>query len=99
MANHSVRVVARIVALPSKAEAMEAILMSLIAPTRSERGCISYRLLQDQDEPARFVFIEEWASTQAIEAHMKSPHVAEAIARAQSLFAAAPEIRTYRVLA
>lgn len=99
MAGQTVRVVARIVAQPGRAEAMEAVLMGLIAPTRSERGCISYQLMQDTDDPARFVFVEEWASAEAIDAHMRSPHLRDAIERAAALFAEAPEIRTYRLLA
>jgi quinol monooxygenase YgiN len=51
----------------SNAEALRAFLGQVIPSIASSRGCLSCKLLQSQDNPARFVVIEVWDS---IESHM-----------------------------
>jgi len=46
----------------------------LIAPTRSENGCLRYDLHQDNKNPAHFVFYETWESPAHLQAHMESAH-------------------------
>lgn len=99
MASDSLRVVATITALPDKAEEPKSILLGLIAPTRGEAGCIGYQLLQNNSDPSDFVFVEEWTSDAALDQHMTTPHLQDAVTSAQSLFAKAPDIRRYSVLA
>lgn len=48
MTNQTVRVVAHIVALPDKVEAVKTVLLGLIEPTRKELRCNKYELLQNQ---------------------------------------------------
>ena len=95
----TLRVVATITAQPGKADELKTILLGLIAPTRAEAGCLSYQLLQNNSDPTDFVFVEEWTSDAALDEHMTTAHVQDAISRAQSLFAKAPDIRRYSVLA
>ena len=99
MATATVRVVARITAQPEKAAEMKALLLRLIPATRAEDGCISYELYQSDTDLAEFVFIEEWESAARIAAHMESPHVQEALAKAAPLLAAPPDIRRYHEIA
>jgi len=99
MASDSLRVVATVTAQPDKADELKSILLGLIAPTRAEAGCISYQLLQNNGDPSDFVFVEEWASDAALDQHMTTAHLQDAVSRAQSLFAKAPDIRRYSVLA
>lgn len=87
MSGSTVRVVCRVAAQPGKAEALRPILLDLVAPTRREAGCLSYRLLQNRKDPDDFVFVEEWSGEAAIGAHMTMPHVGEAITRARPLLA------------
>ena len=49
---------------------------ALVEPTHAEDGCILYALHQGSDDPARLTFIERWASREALDAHLKTPHVA-----------------------
>ena len=58
-----------------EAEARET-LMALVAPTRMEEGCIDYDLHQSIDDPALFVFFENWTTAAALDAHARSPHIA-----------------------
>jgi len=95
----TIRVVARIVALPEKIEALKAVLLEIIEPTRQEPGAIKYELLQNQSDPTDFTFIEEWASNEALETHLASPHLQAAIAKLEGLVATSPDIRFYHLLA
>jgi quinol monooxygenase YgiN len=98
MAGESVRVVARITSQPDKVEELKSVLLGLVEPTRLEKGCISYQLAQDKSDLAEFVFIEEWTSDSAIDAHMTSSHVQDAFSKAQSLLVKVPDIRKYGIL-
>lgn len=59
MTNQTIRIVARVIALPNKVEELKAVLLELIEPTRQEAGAIRYELLQNQSDPTDFTFIEE----------------------------------------
>jgi quinol monooxygenase YgiN len=95
----TIRVVARIVALPEKIEALKAVLLEIIEPTRKELGAIKYELLQNQSDLTEFTFIEEWASNEALETHLASPHLQAAIAKLEGLVATSPDVRFYHLLA
>ena len=67
-------IVAKVVARKNCMEAVKAELLKLVEPTRQERGCIEYRLHQDNDDPAVFIFYENWESETCLEQHMNSDH-------------------------
>lgn len=70
----TITVVARLVAKKDSIEAVKAELLKLIEPTRKERGCIEYRLHQDNGDPAVFVFYENWESAASLEKHTITDH-------------------------
>lgn len=94
-----IQVIARVVAQPGQEDRLKTLLTELVEPTRQEAGCLSYQLWQSPVAPTEFVFIEEWSSMTAVEAHLDSPHVQEALLEGAALFASSPEIRYYRRLA
>lgn len=98
MSNATVKVVARITARSDRIEELQALLQSLLGPTRQEPGCISYQLLWNRVDPTDFTFVEEWMNDAALDAHLLTPHVQSALAQAQSLLATAPDIRRYSAL-
>ena len=69
-----VTVVAKVLAKSDAVETVKAELLKMIAPTRQEDGCIEYRLHQDSDNPAQFIFYENWQSLACLEQHMLSAH-------------------------
>lgn len=69
-------IVANIKANPEKVEMVKAELEKLIPITRAEDGCINYDLHQDNDNPAHFVFYENWVSRELWQTHMNAPHLA-----------------------
>ncbi|PIE73241.1 MAG: antibiotic biosynthesis monooxygenase [Deltaproteobacteria bacterium] len=67
-------IVASITAKADTIESVKKELLKLIAPTRAEQGCISYDLHQDNENPAHFLFFENWESKELLQAHMESQH-------------------------
>ena len=98
MSNSSIHLVARIVAKPDSVAALRTLLETLLAPTRQEAGCRRYILLQNQQEPTGFTFVEEWVDAAAIDNHMKSAHLQQAFAQAAGLLAARPDIQRYDLI-
>ena len=66
---------AMVKAKPGQEEAVKEALMSLVEPTRKETGCLCYNLHQSKSDPAQFMFYEQWASKEALDAHGKQPHM------------------------
>jgi quinol monooxygenase YgiN len=95
----TVRVVARIVALPDKVEELKAVLRELIEPTRQEAGCLQYELLQNPSDPTDFTFVETWKSDEDLDIHLASVHIQRAFEQVEGLLAALPDIRRYRLVA
>ena len=69
-------IVANIHAKPDKIELVKAELQKLIDVTRAEDGCIQYDLHQDNENPAHFMFYENWESRDLWQAHMNADHLA-----------------------
>ena len=62
-------------AKPGKEQALKDMLISLIAPTRQEPGCLNYDLHQSQTNPAQFMFYENWIDAKAHAAHCQTEHI------------------------
>jgi len=67
--NERLTVIAQFVAKPGMETALAQALGALVAPSRSEAGCINYDLHQDNADPARFLLYENWVSSAALEEH------------------------------
>jgi quinol monooxygenase YgiN len=98
MNGKTVQVVARFTAKPEKAEEVRSILRELVGPTRNEEGCTNYQLFQNNADRSDFVFIEEWTSHADLDAHSKTPHLHNALARAVPLLAKKPDISRYSLI-
>jgi len=70
-------IVARIEANGDNVELVKAELLKLVAPTLEEAGCIQYDLHQDNENPALFLFYENWESRELWQEHMNNTHLAE----------------------
>ncbi len=68
-------VVAKIQSLPGAAETVHAELRKLIEPTcTKDKGCISYELYRDRNDPTVFFFLETWESEELLQRHLESGH-------------------------
>lgn len=88
-------VVARIVARPESVSYVREMLAGLLAPTRTERGCIVYDLMQNHADPTDFTFYEAWTDDAALDAHAASAHITRTFLALQGHLAAAPDVRRY----
>jgi quinol monooxygenase YgiN len=98
MENRKVSVIARIRAREGREDAVRAALMALIAPTTAEKGCISYDLHQSTEDPALFMFYENWLSREDLEDHLQTPHLSAWRAIATELLADPIEITLWKLL-
>ncbi len=73
-------IVANIVAKEDNIELVKAELLKLIDITRAEEGCINYDLHQDNENPAHFMFYENWESRELWQTHMANTHLAQYMA-------------------
>ncbi len=68
-------IVAHITAKADQVDCVKAELEKLVEITRSEEGCMQYDLHQDNDNPAHFMFYENWESREQWQKHMAAPHL------------------------
>jgi len=73
--NEQLTVIAQFVAKPGMETALAQALSALVAPSRSEAGCINYDLHQDNADPRRFLLYENWVSPAALEEHFTMPYL------------------------
>ena len=69
-------IVANIHANPDQIDLVKAELEKLIPITRAEQGCVQYDLHRDNENPAHFMFYENWESRELWQTHMDAPHLA-----------------------
>lgn len=72
------RVVATIPAAPGHEDEVRQALVTLVAATREEEGCVAYEVHESVAAPGTFVTIETWTGQDALDAHMGSDHIAAA---------------------
>jgi quinol monooxygenase YgiN len=78
-------VVAEVRAKAGQADALRAVLLAAVAPSRQEAGNNVYRLHEDKQRPGNFLFYENWKSQEAIDEHMRTPHFKALVAQAEPL--------------
>lgn len=73
-------IVANIKTKANKIDLVKAELLKLIDITRAEEGNVQYDLHQDNENPAHFLFYENWESRELWQTHMGNKHLAEYLA-------------------
>ena len=92
MNTKSLTVVAQIKARPGKEAQVRQELLSLVAPSRKDAGCLNYDLHQGLDNPTLFLFHENWSSKAHLEQHLQKPDLQAVLARVGQLVAEPPQI-------
>lgn len=87
-----VTVVARFRAAEGSDRELKELLLSIIEPSRSDEGCISYDLHQALKDPALFVFYETWENKELLNKHSASPHIQQFRPKLKALLAEPPEV-------
>ena len=63
-----------------------------LEPARVERGCLSYRLYEDVEDRNAFVLLEEWATQEDLERHIRTDSQRRLLAL-MDLLSEQPELR------
>ncbi len=69
-------VIATITAAAGKRDELIKVARKCVVETRKEAGCRQYDLMASTDNDADIVFFERWDSREALDQHMKTPHMA-----------------------
>ena len=85
-------VVAQFKAKPGKESQVRQELLSLVAPSRKDAGCVNYDLHQAQDNPALFLFHENWVSKAHLDAHLQKPALQAVLGRVGQLITEPPQV-------
>jgi len=64
----------------------------MLEPARVERGCMSYRLYEDVENRNAFVLLEEWATQEDLERHIRTDNQRRLITL-MDLLSEQPELR------
>ena len=80
-------IVAKIEAKSDKIELVKTELQKLVEPTLNEAGCVQYDLHQDNQNPAVFLFFENWENRELWQDHMNNTHLAEYVKAADGAIA------------
>lgn len=75
--SETVTVIAKLVAKPEAITEVKIELLKMVDPTRQEEGCLTYRLHQDNEDPALFLFYEIWENIERLIAHTQTRHYCE----------------------
>jgi quinol monooxygenase YgiN len=79
-------------AKPGQGDAALAAFAEVAVPTHAEEGCIRYALHRSASDQDQIVLVERWASRQALDDHLASPHLTEFRQGSADLWAGPPTI-------
>ncbi len=94
----SLHLMAMFNAKEGKSDELRELLERLIEPTRAEAGCLDYRLMADTENERKFVFVEEWRDSAALDAHFEMPYLQDALSRFPELLEGELELRRLRLV-
>jgi quinol monooxygenase YgiN len=87
-----IRVVAIFQVKSGQAEAFENAMRAVVAPSRAEAACHFYTPHRDPSHEGRYVFIERWASREALAEHEQTPHFKQLLSDLDGLLVGAPQV-------
>jgi quinol monooxygenase YgiN len=90
-------VVGRVRTDAERRETLIGIGQKLAAASRTEAGCISYRLCEDSETANEFLFVEEWENDEALQQHFRTAHIAEFMGAVPSAVVAPPDVKFHEV--
>ncbi len=92
----SIRLTVQLPIKPGKASEFEVAAGPALARVKAEdKGCEMYDLFKSVDDDERYVMVESWASQPDLDAHMKSPAMAEIGKAIGGFVAGAPVMHQY----
>jgi quinol monooxygenase YgiN len=95
----TITVIATFRAKPGQEAELKKALVSLVAPTHKEAGCLNYDLHVSSEDPTKFLFHENWTSKAHLDAHLKNDHIQVLLPRLDGLCVGLPEIVIWEKIA
>lgn len=83
-------------ALPEKQKEVMQTLLSMIASTEKERGCLSHHVLRDIEDENVFSLIDEWETREDLDHYIRSPKFGVLLGT-KSLLCEPPNIQIHTV--
>jgi len=99
MSTKTVTVVATFQARSGQEAELKKALIGLVAPTHQEAGCLNYDLHISPEDPAKFLFHENWTTKAHLDAHLQNTHIQALLPRVDELCVAPPEIKIWEKIA
>lgn len=79
-------------AQPGREADAEAAFAEVMPPTHAEEGCVRFALHRVAGEPGRYLLVERWATREALDQHIATPHIAAFRARGADIWAEPPQL-------
>ena len=93
-----ITVVAQFKARSGMEKDLREMLLALVAPSRSDEGCINYDLHQSIEDPGLFIFYENWSSREHLDRHAATPHVQAFRSRVADSLAESPKLTLLKMI-
>jgi quinol monooxygenase YgiN len=74
MTDENIIVFATLIPKAGKEAELETFLRGMCAPSRAEKGCVTYNLFKRAEGGSSFHFFEVWSSAAALDSHRLTPH-------------------------
>ena len=62
------------IAKPNGIEKMKELLSAMVVPSKAEKGCLFYEIVQYENKKEKFMAIETWENEEALDGHKASAH-------------------------
>ena len=82
---------------PGNRDELLRVIRRMLEPTRVEQGCLGFRVYQDIEDRNVYTFIEEWESSEDLEAHILTESYRELLAVMDLLLAEPPQLDIHTV--
>ena len=90
-------VIARVRCRPEQRADLVALLERLQEASRRDEGCLRYGFSATIEDDNAFVAVEEWASRDALAAHLRQSHIAEFVRDLPAAIDAPPEVAMHEI--
>ncbi len=91
-------VLAHAIAKSGYEKKLEEAMCAAVMPTHAEPGCLKYAFHRSAEDSRVFVMIEKWTSKEALDLHLKMPHIQTLFKKLPDLLAEPMKIQVYHAL-
>lgn len=90
-----VTVLALIRAKAEHQDAVKEALLALVPPTHQEEGCLDYVLHQSSEDPALFMFYENWKSREELDQHLQTSYIQNFLRKTDQMLAEPVDLKLF----